>query len=144
MTVYLPSYCEPQLVEIFSGFKEHQFQIFSRQSRQDRTVGNITFKPVDKSQFNQSLIHCSAIITGGGFETPSEAIHLGKKIMAIPIRGQYEQCCNAAALRDMGVMTLEKINGNFANDFETWVNDYQPLQIDYSKSIPQSMEKLFA
>ncbi len=41
-------------------------------------------------------------------------------------------------------MTLEKINGNFANDFETWVNDYQPLQIDYSKSIPQSMEKLFA
>ncbi len=97
ITVYLPSYCEPQLVEIFSGFKEHQFQIFSRQSRQDRTVGNITFKPVDKSQFNQSLIHCSAIITGGGFETPSEAIHLGKKVMAIPIRGQYEQCCNAAA-----------------------------------------------
>jgi uncharacterized protein (TIGR00661 family) len=144
ITVYLPSYCEPELINIFSPFKDHRFQIFSRQSRQDHTVGNITFKPVDKDLFNQSLIHCTAIITGGGFETPSEAIHLGKKVMAIPIRGQYEQCCNAAALRDMGVMTLDKINGNFTHDFERWVNNYQPLQIDYSKSIPQSMEKLFA
>ncbi|MCH5600232.1 glycosyltransferase family protein [Niabella ginsengisoli] len=143
ITVYLPSYCEPQLIEIFSRFKEHQFEIFSRQSKQEHTIGNIVFKPVDKSSFNQSMIHCHAIITGGGFETPSEAIHLGKKIMAIPIRGQYEQCCNAAALNKMGVMTLDKINGNFTNDFENWINHYQPIQIDYSKSIPQAMEKLF-
>lgn len=143
ITVYLPSYCEPQLVAIFSRFKEHRFQVFSRQSRQERAEGNITFKPVDNHLFSQSLIHCSAIITGGGFETPAEAIHLGKKVMAIPIRGQYEQCCNAAALKEMGVMTLDRIGKNFANDFETWVNTYQPLKIDYSQSIAQSMERLF-
>ena len=144
ITVYLPSYCEPQLINIFSVFKEHRFQIFSRQSKQEHTVANIVFKPVGKSLFNQSLINCHAIITGGGFETPSEAIHLGKKIMAIPIRGQYEQCCNAAALSKMGVMTLDKINGNFNNDFENWINNHKPIQIDYSKSIPQAMDQLFA
>lgn len=144
ITVYLPSYCEPELVAIFSKFKDYQFQIFSRQSSQRHQNGNITFIPVDKHLFNKSLIHCHAIITGGGFETPSEAIHLGKKIMAIPIRGQYEQCCNAAALQQMGVMTLPTINGNFKNDFESWMNNYKPLQIDYSQSIAASMQKLFA
>lgn len=143
ITVYLPSYCEPQLVEIFSQFKDFRFEIFSRESSTMNQKGNITFIPVDKHLFNKSLITCDSIITGGGFETPSEAIHLGKKVMAIPIGGQYEQMCNAAALKEMGVMTLDKINGNFKNDFETWVNDYQPVQIDYSKTIERSMERLF-
>lgn len=143
ITAYLPSYCEPQLIEIFSPFKEHRFEIFSRESSAINERGNIRFIPVDKRLFNRSLISCAGIITGGGFETPSEAIHLGKKIIAIPIRGQYEQCCNAAALNEMGIMTLNNINGNFKQDFEKWVNDYKPLKIDYSKSIEMSMARLF-
>lgn len=143
ITVYLPSYCEPQLVQIFSMFKDYHFEIFSRESASINKNGNITFIPVDKALFNKSLINCMGIITGGGFETPSEAIHLGKKLMSIPIGGQYEQHCNAAALKTMGVMTLEKINGQFHNDFENWINDYRPVQIDYSQSIEKSMRKLF-
>ena len=143
ITVYLPSYCEPQLVEIFSHFKRHRFEIFSRESSSINEQGHIKFMPVDKNLFNKSLINCDGIITGGGFETPSEAIHLGKKVMAIPIVGQYEQCCNAAALNEMKVMTLEKINGNFKHDFEKWVNDYQPVQADYSKTVERCMERLF-
>lgn len=143
ITVYLPSYCEPQLVQIFSQFKGMRFEIFSKESTQINETGNIKFIPVNKQFFNKSLITCHAIITGGGFETPSEAIHLGKKIMSIPIRGQYEQCCNAAALNEMGVMTLDKINGNFSEIFEDWMNHYPPLQIDYSQSIPRAMQMLF-
>lgn len=143
ITVYLPSYCEPQLVQIFSQFKTYRFEIFSSQSTCVHEIENIKFIPVDKQLFNKSLINCHAIITGGGFETPSEAIHLGKKIMAVPIRGQYEQCCNAAALHEMGIMTLDKINGDFQNQFTDWIHNYKPVQINYSKSIPQSMDKLF-
>lgn len=143
ITVYLPSYCEPQLIEIFSKFKDHRFEIFSKESAVVNKKGNINFIPVDKHLFNKSLIDCHGIITGGGFETPSEAIHLGKKIMAIPIGGQYEQMCNAAALDEMGIMTLDKINGNFENDFAKWMSDYKPVQIDYSKTVERSMERLF-
>lgn len=144
ITVYLPSYCEPQLVQIFSQFKDQRFEIFSRESTSARTQHNITFIPVNKHLFNKSLISCSGIITGGGFETPSEAIHLGKKVIAIPIRGQYEQCCNAAALQEMGVMTLNTIGPDFNKQFEKWLNDYKPVQIDYSKTVERCMEKLFA
>ncbi|MFT3902910.1 MAG: glycosyltransferase family protein [Niabella sp.] len=143
ITVYLPSYCEPELVQIFSRFSDYRFQVFSRQSNEVKENGNITFIPVDKKLFNKSLINCAGIISGGGFETPAEAIHLGKKILAIPIRGQYEQMCNAAALQQMQIMTLEKIDSNFPAHFEKWVNDYQPVQCDYSQSIPRCMERLF-
>ena len=143
ITVYLPSYCEAQLWEVFSTFKEFHFEIFSRESHAINKKDNITFIPVDKHWFNKSLITCDSIITGGGFETPAEAIHLGKKIMSIPIGGQYEQICNAAALREMNILTLDSINGNFKKDFETWRNDYKPVQIDYSKTIERSMERLF-
>ncbi len=143
VTVYLPSYCEPQLIKIFSQFKDMSFEIFSRESAAINKKGNITFIPVQKHLFNKSLINCQGVITGGGFETPAEAIHLGKKIMAVPIGGQYEQMCNAAALKGMGIMTLDKINGNFKYDFEKWMNDYKPVQLDYGKSVERSMERLF-
>ncbi len=143
ITVYLPSYCEQQLIKIFSAIREYRFEIFSRESCQENTIGNIRFLPVNKHLFNKSFIHCHGIITGGGFETPSEALHLGKKIMAIPIRGQYEQCCNAAALREMNIMTPDKIGDDFEKVFDHWITHCQPVQIDYSQSIPQSMERLF-
>ncbi len=143
ITVYLPSYCEQQLTEILSPLGEHHFEVFSHECQSVNRSGNITFIPVDKCLFNKSLIHCHAIITGGGFETPSEAIHLGKKLMAIPIKGQYEQACNAAALSDMGIMTLTHINGNFKSIFERWINDYAPVRMDYSRSIEIAMERLF-
>lgn len=143
ITVYLPSYCEPQLIEIFSPFKDFRFEIFSGQSTAEHQVGNIRFLPVNKKRFNESMISCHAIITGGGFETPSEAIHLGKKIMAVPIRGQYEQCCNAAALSGLGIMTVEKIDTGFVSLFQNWIHNWPPVQIDYSRSIPQCMERLF-
>ena len=144
ITVYLPSYCDKELTVLFSKFKAHRFEIFSRQSVVVRDEGNIRFLPVDRHLFNKSLIQCTSIITGAGFETPAEALHLGKKIMAIPIRGQYEQCCNSAALKEMGVMTLPCIDDDFEQQFEKWQNEYKSIKMDYSKTIPQSMERLFA
>lgn len=144
ITVYLPSYCEKELVAVFSKFREYRFEVFSKQSATIHETGNITFTPIDKKLFNKSLISCTALITGGGFETPAEALHLGKKMMVIPIRGQYEQCCNAAALRELGVMTLFRIDNTFQRAFEKWQQEYLPVKMDYSKSIPQSMERLFA
>jgi uncharacterized protein (TIGR00661 family) len=143
ITVYLPSYCEPQLEQIFHPFKEFRFQIFSKETNQLKTSGNIQFLPVDKALFNQSLIHCTGIITGGGFETPAEALHLGKKIISVPIRGQYEQVCNAAALENLGITCLQKIDENFSSLFYNWLAG-KPVCMDYSKTIPEALEYLFS
>lgn len=143
ITVYLPSYCESQLAEIFSPFKDLQFDVFCGQVSAPKQEGNLRFIPVSKQGFNESLIHCSGLITGGGFETPAEALHLGKKILSIPIRSQYEQQCNAAALQEMGVRVLKNIDENFSGQVEDWLNNDQPIRMDYSRSIPDSLEYLF-
>lgn len=144
ITVYLPSYCEPELKTIFHAFPDFRFQIFSRQTQQPKEDGNITFIPVETWLFNQSLIHCTGIITGGGFETPAEALHLGKKIISIPIRAQYEQQCNAAALQQMGVMCLKTIDESFSEHFHKWISNDNVPKADYSNSIPESLSYLFA
>ncbi|MBS1654859.1 MAG: glycosyl transferase [Bacteroidetes bacterium] len=143
ITVYLPSYCEAQLIDIFTPFKDFRFEIFSRESSQPWEKENITFIPVNKTRFNESLINCTGIITGGGFETPAEAIHLGKKIISIPIRGQYEQICNAAALQQMGITTLKTIDESFTQEFYNWVMCKKTIAADYSQSIPKALEYVF-
>ena len=144
ITVYLPSYCEPQLKTVFCAFAEFQFEIFCRDTKSPYRSGNINFLSVDKALFTESFIHCTAIITGGGFETPAEALHLGKKLMCIPIRGQYEQLCNAAALKEMGVYCLKNIGYDFEEHFYHWMSAENLLQVDYSNSVSQSLEFLFS
>lgn len=135
-TVYLPSYCEHILEAHFLRLPSFRFQIFSWQTNRVRRSGNITFIPVDKSLFNQSLINCSGIITGGGFETPAEALKLQKKLLVIPINGQYEQQCNAAALEQLGIKKLDRLDDDFHNHFKEWVES-KPVQINYHHSVEE-------
>lgn len=144
ITVYLPSYSRVQLQKIFHPFKDLRFHVFTKEIHQPEQCGNIYFLPVNKSLFNKSLVQCTGIITGAGFETPAEALHLGKKILAIPTRGQYEQQCNAAALQKMGVTCLKKIEENFPAILHQWLDAKNISCINYSQSIPQVTEHLFA
>ena len=143
VTVYLPSYNEKELIETFSKFPVIKFEIFSKESTSIWVNNNITIFPVNNARFNESLINCTAIICGAGFETPAEAFQLGKKLMAIPIKGQYEQQCNAAALTKLGVTCLEKIDFQFKYHFENWWESGTTIQMDYADSIQESLDYLF-
>ena len=142
ITVYLPSFCEPQLLKIFSAIKDYRFEIFCSQIKMIKQFGHIKLLPVNKAVFNKSLINCTGLITGGGFETPAEALHLNKKIMSVPITGQYEQQCNAVAMKKLGVYVLHKIDEHFKAHFYNWVNNPKPSKVNYSNSIPESLSFL--
>jgi uncharacterized protein (TIGR00661 family) len=134
ITVYLPSYCDNELSRALLPLKDHRFEVFSHQRKQLQTEGNLSFIPVNKTDFNRSLINCHGIITGGGFETPAEALYLKKKLMSIPIQGQYEQLCNAAALQRLGVPVLKKIDNDFGGHFNHWINNSATPEINYEHS----------
>jgi uncharacterized protein (TIGR00661 family) len=142
ITVYLPAYCEPALEKKFHALADFSFQIFSAQTKQIRISRNIRFLPVDKSLFNNSLINCRGIITGAGFETPSEAMYLGKKLMVIPIKGQYEQQCNAAALEKMGVKKLDDLSNDFTEDFHHWINLKTITPLNYNQTTDQIINNM--
>jgi uncharacterized protein (TIGR00661 family) len=134
VTVYLSSYSDAAVRQYLRPLKEFRWQVFSREVRQPVQDGNITYVPVSRGAFNKSLINCSAILTGAGFETPAEALYLGKKLMVIPIRGQYEQFCNAAALSRMGVPVLDALDEGFEGVFRSWMGlrKRPHLHLDYS------------
>ncbi len=144
ITVYLPSYSADELEKIFRPIKDVRFQVFTKEVKQETQKGNIVFFPVNKTLFNQSMIRSTGIFAGAGFETPAEALSLGKKIMCIPTRGQYEQLCNAAALERLGVRCLKKIDDNFSSVFYQWLGTDQAIKVNYSQSIPQLMNRLMA
>jgi uncharacterized protein (TIGR00661 family) len=58
---------------------------------------NVKFRSANQSEFMYALLQCRGVITGGGFETVAEALYLNKPVLTIPIKGQYEQECNATA-----------------------------------------------
>lgn len=122
-TVYLPAYCDEQLFQCFSKFRDCSFEIFSHEVKSPVQRFNILFKPVDREAFDTSLICCRGLITGGGFETPAEALYLKKKLIVLPIHGQYEQQCNAAALQRFGVPVFDRLDDNFDQHFIQWADD---------------------
>jgi hypothetical protein len=53
--------------------------------------------------------------------------------MVIPISGQYEQQCNAAALEQMGINKLDKLDDDFTSHFNEWAHS-KPIKINYDHS----------
>jgi uncharacterized protein (TIGR00661 family) len=101
----------------------------------ERTIqGNITFIPVNGKTFNESMITSHGVITGAGFETPAEALYMGKKLMCLPIKGQYEQLCNAESIKRFNVPIINAIDNNFSNAVEMWMNAPHPETLQLSHS----------
>lgn len=143
ITVYLPSFQKDCLEKAFNKLSDVQFHWFLNDIHFKHTEGNITYHPVNQKFFNESLISCHGIITGGGFETPAEALYLRKKILSIPIRDHYEQECNAAALKKMSVPVVYEV----ANDFDLVIENWLKSAIMYPKiqanNIPKTLQYLF-
>jgi len=143
ITVYLPSFQQDCLEKAFNKLPNIQFHWFLEGIKTKYTNKNITYFPVNQALFNKSLINCEGIITGGGFETPSEALYLGKKILSIPIRQHYEQECNAAALKKLGVPVLYDVGDDFDLKIENWLNARVKYPIMKANNIPETLEFLF-
>lgn len=59
---------------------------------------NLTFKPASVDDFLHDLAHCRGVLCTAGFTLMSEALYLGKPLLAVPNRGIFEQTLNAIFL----------------------------------------------
>lgn len=143
ITIYLPSFQKDCLEKAFKKVKDVAFHWFLSDVDFRYTEGNITYYPINQKLFNESLISCDGIITGGGFETPAEALYLGKKILSIPIQNHYEQECNAEALKQMGIPVIYEVGTNFDEIIENWLNSDIQYPSMQANNIPETLEILF-
>jgi uncharacterized protein (TIGR00661 family) len=64
--------------------------------------GNLRFRPFSESVFIDDLASARGVIAGGGFTLMGEAVYLRRPMLAVPVRGQFEQILNARYLQKLG------------------------------------------
>ena len=71
----------------------------------DRTEGqegNVVFMQKSEEGFLRLLEGCSYVIQGGGHTLMTEALHLGKPILTLPLKAMVEQRFNALYIERLG------------------------------------------
>ncbi|MEO6524131.1 MAG: glycosyltransferase family protein [Mucilaginibacter sp.] len=145
-TVYLPAYDDRTLLKYLSQV-DVPWQIFSKRQKTNYTEGNVTVSPVNNEAFNQSMCNCEGLLTGGGFEGPAEALFLGKKVLMIPMKDQYEQQCNAQAASLLGVPVVHDIDDSFVAKLRAWVEESKVITVNFpdeTAGIIEGMVKKYA
>ncbi|PSR55627.1 glycosyl transferase [Adhaeribacter arboris] len=142
ITVYLPAYDDWQLIEKLKSFKEVNWQVFSKHNKMPFRHKHIQVNPINNVAFVQSLATCAGVLCGAGFETPAEALYLGKKVLAIPMKGQYEQQCNAAALKVMGVPVIPSLKTKHLPVVEEWLENGAVIPVNYPNETEQIIDKI--
>lgn len=144
-TVYLPAYDDARIIKVLSTVKNTRWEVFSKHSKKEYTDKNVHIRPVNNDAFINSMISCAGILCGAGFETPAEALFLKKKLMVIPMKGQYEQQCNTAALETMSIPVLKSLKLKHVEKIEKWVKGKNHLSVNYpnitAKIINQLVKK---
>jgi uncharacterized protein (TIGR00661 family) len=140
ITVYLSHYSDEVVLKALQRKKDIRFEVFSKKVSAPTTFGNVTLLPISNAGFTSSLIRSHGVITGAGFETPAEALYLGKKVLVLPIKGQYEQLCNAAAMKDFNVMVVDKIDEKFDKVMTDWLQAPASIPLVLSHSTYQIVQ----
>jgi uncharacterized protein (TIGR00661 family) len=143
-TVYLPSYDDKRIIKVLKQCEETQWQVFSKHNKQLMGYRNITIQPIDNEAFIESMASAEGILCGAGFETPAEALFMKKKLMVIPMKGQYEQHCNAAALKEMGVPVLKSLKLENVDKIKNWIEKGSTIEVDYPDNTEEIINNILA
>jgi uncharacterized protein (TIGR00661 family) len=137
ITVYLPAYSDEKITNYLNQVPDIEWHVFSKHSKKAYYDKNVSIQPIHNNAFVESLCSSDGLITNGGFESPAEAMYLHKKVLVIPMNNQYEQLCNAKALKLMGCTVVQEISPNFTNILKQWIEYGSPLKVNYYDQLDQ-------
>lgn len=105
VVVYLPFEDLPVIRAWLHQCPQADFDCFHPQVKSEMVIKNIRLMPISLGGFRAALHACHGVIANAGFELPSEAMVLGKKLLLKPLYGQFEQQSNMLALELLGLAT---------------------------------------
>lgn len=138
IVIYLPSISLVEIVKKIRTFKNTNWVVFTDEIEKDICINNIQILKIDRSKFKKHILSCYGVITASGFSTTSEALVLRKMLWSIPLKGQYEQMCNADFLKDIGVFTEDFTKDNL----KKWLSEYKSINYDYKNPIPEILDEI--
>lgn len=141
-TIYLPAYSDEFILDLVKHFPQIRWEIFSKHSKTSYIKDNAEVFPINNEKFQHSLEKCCGFLTGGGFEGPAEALFLKKKVLAVPMKNQYEQQCNALAMENMGIPVVWK-ESEFLSKLKLWVNSENLINVNFPDETEQIIKSIF-
>jgi uncharacterized protein (TIGR00661 family) len=142
-TVYLPAYHEERLLHFLRQFDVH-WEVFSTHALYPYRIDNVSIHPISHDTFQESLRTCSGVLAGAGFELPAEALYLGKKLLVIPMVGQYEQACNGVAAAKVGALCLDQLDLRYFRQIQSWLNYGVAPQVQYEDQTLMILEQMLS
>ncbi|WKZ61440.1 MAG: glycosyltransferase family protein [Cyclobacteriaceae bacterium] len=139
-TVYLPAYDDRKLVPLLARISNVRWHIFSKHAKKPYHIGRLSVYPINNEEFVASVVSSKGVLSGAGFETPAEVLFLGKKLLVVPMKKQYEQHYNAAALRDLGVPVIKNVKRKRLPKIQEWIETKQKIEIDYPDITREAIE----
>ncbi|UUM30990.1 MJ1255/VC2487 family glycosyltransferase [Vibrio japonicus] len=127
--VYLPFENINDVTDLLFRFTRQRFICYHPDIIEVEIVENIELRPLSFDGFQCHLHRCNGVIANGGFELPSEALTLGKKLLLKPLTGQFEQMSNVATLEDLGLATgMEVLD---ASILRHWLDEAHAESVNY-------------
>jgi uncharacterized protein (TIGR00661 family) len=140
-TVYLPAYDDKKLLPMLTSFSSIQWHIFSKHTKRPYHIGKVSVYPVNSEEFMLSMGSAKGVLCGAGFETPAEALFLGKKLLVVPMKSQHEQHYNAAALKQMGVPVIKSMKMKHRDKILSWLENDTIVKVDYADSTLEAVKQ---
>ncbi|MHC4637077.1 MAG: glycosyltransferase family protein [Planctomycetota bacterium] len=90
-----------RLKELLGKFASEKFYVYGLNETGE--YGNCVFKSRSTEGFLADLASCRGVAASSGFSLISECLYLRKKMLSLPIAGQYEQIINAHYIEKLGL-----------------------------------------
>ena len=111
LLVYQTSTSNAALAEILARTgRECRIYGLRRDLKQEVREGALRYRPFSEPAFIEDLRTARAVISGGSFTLMSEAVHLGRPMLSVPVKKQFEQILNGRYLQRLGFgLTAEEV-----------------------------------
>ena len=107
---------EEGIREILSSFAPQKFIIYGFNKYEED--GKIIFRERSTEGFLRDVASSKGVVASAGFSLISECMHLGKKMLLLPLPGQYEQIINAHYVQLLGLgLSRNELNEKSLSDF---------------------------
>ncbi len=141
--VYLPFYSDREIIKALKRFREVQWKVFSKHTKSSYRYSNIDFEPIQRSRFLQALGDCRGVLAAAGFGISSEALFLGKKLLLLPMKAQYEQRFNAHVLKMyFGVESIKSLKRKYMQTIQHWLNQDCEVQVNYKDNAQDIVDQI--
>jgi uncharacterized protein (TIGR00661 family) len=97
---------EEQWRDALGGLAPQRFHIYG--FNKNAEWKNCVFKEASTEGFATDLASAKGVIASAGYSLISECLHLRKKMLLLPLAGQYEQLLNARYVEKLGLGTWSK------------------------------------